>query len=495
MQTQVEYSFKQQQWINGQWLDGDGESFTSLRPYDQTLLWQGQSATEQQVLAAVASAREAFYEWKHTEFSEREAYIQAYAKLLEAHQVDIATLISMETGKPFWESKTEAAAMLSKVKFSIQSYQERSGEKCEQRGSYQIQLQHKPIGVLAVFGPYNFPCHLPNGHIIPALLAGNTVVFKPSEQTPATGEFMISLWEQAGLPHGVLNLIQGGKETGSHLSKAQQLDGILFTGSAATGRLLHQQLGGQVGKMLALEMGGNNPMIIDKEYGDLDACVLTVIQSAFLSAGQRCTCARRLFIANDEAGDKLLVALIKTVSSLKYGAPLEDEQPFMGALISPSAAKAIIDAQDQLIELGGNALLKAKLVPPSFVTPSLIDVTDLTHVPDDEYFGPLLQIYRYQEFSQAVDLANQTQFGLSAGLVSVDKMNWEYFQDRIRAGVVNWNRPLTGASGDLPFGGVGQSGNFRASAYYAADYCAYPMASVMGEVLESPSQIPPGIRS
>lgn len=482
------------QWINGEWVAGEGETFQSMTPYDELVLWQGGAASSQQVEAALKSARQAFIQWKKTTLEERQAIVDVYAKALESNQEKIALTIAQETGKPLWESKTEAAAMVSKVKFSLQSYQERTGEKSELRGENQARLQHKPIGVLAVFGPYNFPCHLPNGHIIPALLAGNSVVFKPSEQSPLCGELMMTLWEQSGLPQGVLNLVQGAKETGVALAQSNELDGLLFTGSAATGKALHQQMAGQVNKMLALEMGGNNPMVIGEDYGDLNACLFTMIQSAFLSAGQRCTCARRIFIPQGTQGDKLLNAFIEAAKGLKIDQPLANEQPFMGSLISAQAAQHILDAQQNLISKGGQPLLMAQLTAPAFVSPSIIDVTHAKDIPDEEYFGPLVQVYRYTSFESAITMANQTRFGLSAGLVSQDKKQWEEFQDRIRAGVVNWNRPLTGASGDLPFGGIGASGNFRASAYYAADYCAYPMASIMGDKPLFPETLPPGVQ-
>ncbi|MGB2079771.1 MAG: succinylglutamate-semialdehyde dehydrogenase [Vibrio sp.] len=482
-----------QQYINGQWQFGQGDDFISKTPFQDEVLWQGGSASEQQVEAALSAAREAFYQWKHTSLDTRLEHLKAYADLVKRAQEKIATTIAQETGKPLWESQTEVAAMQSKLQFSIESYQNRTGHMMEKKGDNQVQLQHKPIGVLAVFGPYNFPCHLPNGHIIPALLAGNCVVFKPSEQTPLCGELMVRLWEQAGLPSGVLNLVQGAKAVGVALSSSIQIDGVLFTGSAATGQALHQQMAGQVNKMLALEMGGNNPLVIGEDYGDLDACVFTIIQSAFLSAGQRCTCARRLILPATPAGDALLDAVIATSKQLKVGEPLAQEQPFMGSLISPTAAQSIIQAQQDLVERGATPLLQGQLLPPAFVTPAILDVSQAKDVPDEEYFGPLLQVYRYQSFDQAISLANQTRYGLSAGLISQNKEQWDEFQDKIRAGVVNWNRPITGASGDLPFGGVGASGNFRASAYYAADYCAYPMASVMGDKPQMPSTLPPGM--
>ncbi len=418
----------------------------------------------------------------------------AFAEKVKQNSELIAETIAKETGKPLWETRTEAGAMAGKIGISIRAYHERTGEATREAAGNQIVLRHRPLGVMAVFGPYNFPGHLPNGHIVPALLAGNTVVFKPSEQTPMTGELAMKLWEEAGLPQGVINLVQGAKETGVALADAKGIDGILFTGSANTGHILHKQFAGQPDKMLALEMGGNNPMVISEQYGDLDATVYTIIQSAFISAGQRCTCARRLYVPVGQSGDQLISKLVKATDDIVVDQPFAEPAPFMGPQISKAAADFILRAQENLNSLGGVSLLEAKAGQAAFVTPGIIDVTAIESLPDEEYFGPLLQVVRYKGLESAVELANDTRFGLSAGLVSTDDREWEYFVDHIRAGIVNRNRQLTGASGDAPFGGPGASGNLRPSAYYAADYCAYPMASMEGDETLLPATLSPGVK-
>lgn len=481
------------QWIAGEWVAGQGEAMTSLSPFNNDVIWHGDSATPAQVESAVKSARLAFQSWKHLSFSEREQVVLTFAEKVKENSEEIAQIIAKETGKPIWETRTEAGAMAGKIAISIRAYHERTGEASREAAGNQIVLRHRPLGVMAVFGPYNFPGHLPNGHIVPALLAGNTVVFKPSEQTPWTGEFVMKLWQKAGLPAGVINLVQGAKETGIALADAKGIDGVLFTGSANTGHILHRQFAGQPSKMLALEMGGNNPMVISDKYGDLDATVYTIIQSAFISAGQRCTCARRLYIPFGSKGDALLEKLISATQKIRVDQPFAEPAPFMGPQISEAAAKFILDAQANLQSLGGESLVLAKGLEAAFVTPGIIDVTQIVELPDEEYFGPLLQVIRYESLDAAVEMANDTRFGLSAGLVSTDDGEWDYFVDHIRAGIVNRNRQLTGASGDAPFGGSGASGNLRPSAYYAADYCAYPMASMEGEETLLPATFSPGL--
>nr|MDT0252823.1 aldehyde dehydrogenase family protein [Endozoicomonas sp.] len=294
--------------INGEWLKANGKSFASANPGTGETLWQGASATAEQVDQAIKAARKASHPWAFRPIEERASVIQAFAKQLEQNKDYLAEAIARETGKPLWEAKTEAAAMVGKVAISIKAYHERTGTIENSMPVGKSVIRHKPHGVVAVFGPYNFPGHLPNGHIVPALLAGNTVVFKPSELTPAVAELTIKLWQQAGLPDGVINLVQGEKETGIALAAHPGLDGLFFTGSSNTGKMIHQQYGGQPGKILALEMGGNNPLIIT-EMSDTRAAVHDTIHSAFITAGQRCTCARRLFVPATPWGDQFVEAL------------------------------------------------------------------------------------------------------------------------------------------------------------------------------------------
>lgn len=482
------------QFIAGQWLAGAGEPFQSLNPVTQQTVWEGSSARENDVDAAVNAARSAFKTWKKIPLEERINICRRFAELLKENTERLADVIGSETGKPLWESRTEIGAMVGKIEISAKAYHERTGTKASELPDGQAVLRHRPHGVVAVFGPYNFPGHLPNGHIVPALIAGNTVVFKPSEQTPKMAEETVKLWAEAGLPPGVINLVQGAAETGVALSNHPYIDGLFFTGSVPTGELIHKQYGGNTGKILALELGGNNPLIIDEDI-DEDGALHHVLFSAFISAGQRCTCARRLFIPNGAKGDAFLEKLIDATLNLTVGRYDDEEQPYMGAVVSLQAADQLLSAQQALVEKGGNMLLEMTRLEEgtALLTPGIIDLTDATDVPDTEYFGPLLSVYRYDEFSDAVDQANDTRYGLSAGLLSNSRERYEQFLEDIRAGIVNWNKPITGASSAAPFGGVGASGNHRASAYYAADYCAYPVASMESETLQAPAKTSPGM--
>ncbi|MFP3924704.1 succinylglutamate-semialdehyde dehydrogenase [Pseudomonas sp. W5-36] len=481
-------------YIGGAWQDGQGDAFNSLNPVTQQVIWSGKSATAEQVDAAVKSSRQAFPAWATRNLDERIAVLEAFAAALKSRADEIARCIGEETGKPLWESATEVTSMANKVAISIQSYRERTGEKSGPLGDATAVLRHKPHGVVAVFGPYNFPGHLPNGHIVPALLAGNTVVFKPSELTPKVAELTVQCWIEAGLPAGVLNLLQGARDTGIALAGHSGIDGLFFTGSSRTGNSLHQQFAGRPDKILALEMGGNNPLVVD-QVADVDAAVYTVIQSAFISAGQRCTCARRLLVPQGAWGDAFLARLVEVTSTLQVGAFDQQPAPFMGSVISLAAARALLDAQEVMLANGAVALLEMTqpAAQSALLTPGIIDVSDVADRADEELFGPLLQVIRYADFDAAIEEANATQYGLAAGLLSDSQARYQQFWLQSRAGIVNWNKQLTGAASTAPFGGVGASGNHRASAYYAADYCAYPVASLETETLALPASLTPGI--
>ncbi|MEB5971052.1 succinylglutamate-semialdehyde dehydrogenase [Pantoea dispersa] len=478
------------QFINGEWLAGGAESLSKSNPVSGETLWQGNAASVAQVAEACEAARAAFPAWARQPFAARQARVEDFARLLERDKAELAAIIARETGKPRWETLTEVQAMINKVAISIKAYHTRTGEQAEGESS----LRHRPHGVLAVFGPYNFPGHLPNGHIVPALLAGNCVLFKPSELTPATAEKTVQLWQEAGLPAGTLALLQGGRETGQALAQASQIDGLLFTGSAATGYHLHRQFAGQPEKMLALEMGGNNALIVE-DPADIDGAVHIAIQSAFITAGQRCTCARRLLVKRGAAGDAFLQRLVEVSARLKPAAWDAEPQPFMGSVISPAAAGQIFAAWQQRVELGGEVLLAMRWPDrdSAIITPGIIDMTGVAGLPDEEVFGPLLQVIRYDHYEQAIGLANDTRYGLSCGLVSPQRAQFDQLLLEARAGIVNWNKPLTGAASSAPFGGVGASGNHRASAWYAADYCAWPMASLESSSLALPGSLSPGL--
>ncbi|TVZ37356.1 succinylglutamic semialdehyde dehydrogenase [Alteromonadaceae bacterium 2753L.S.0a.02] len=457
--------------INGEWQAGRGSELRSLNPATGEVLWAGYGADEQQVREAVAAASQAQPSWYLTPLAERKRLLENFAETVQDNTSELAKAISNETGKPLWESTQEVTAMINKIAISISAQQQRAADHSE----VQWGLQHRPLGVMAVFGPYNFPGHLPNGHIVPALLAGNSIVFKPSEKTPAVAELTLQLWRAAGLPPGVINLLHGDASVGRALINAA-VQGVLFTGSYRVGAEIHRQLAGRPEVLLALEMGGNNPLIVDR-VGNIEVAAWHIIRSAFISSGQRCTCARRLILVANNA-NSVFERVIQILPQLQIGA--WQEEPFMGPLIDEQAAMKVLDTQKKLLQIGGRAKLLARHRGNAFISPGVITMPGVKNLYDEEIFGPLLQVYRVADFDEAITLANDTRFGLAAGLLSDNISHQEKFLQHIRAGVVSINQPTAGASSTLPFGGVGHSGNYRPSASYAADYCAWPQAQTLG---------------
>ena len=454
------------------------DQLISTEPATGRELWSGPIGD---AAAEVAAARAAFPHWAGQSLSYRSETLRRFANTVRQREDQFAELIARETGKPLWEARTEVGAVVNKVDISINAYSERTPQRrVDAALGGRTCVRHKPHGVLAVLGPYNFPAHLPNGHIVPALLAGNTVVFKPSEETPHAGQLIAECLEEADLPAGVFNLVQGGRDVGAALLD-QPIDALMFTGSGAAGAHFRRKFADDPHVILALELGGNNPLVVWNAR-DIPAAATIAVQSAFLSAGQRCTAARRLIVGEDQADD-LVAAILKTVDRLIVGEPFAKPQPFMGPVIDNAAADHLQEQFLNLMIKGGKVI--RRLDRPSeglpFLTPALIDVTGID-TPDEELFGPVLQIVRVPDFDAALTEANNTRFGLAASLVGGSPEQYDRFWSIVRAGVINWNKPTNGAPSNAPFGGVGLSGNHRPSAYYAADYCAYPVTSSEADI-------------
>jgi len=458
-------------------------SLTSYEPATGAQLWSGATGDP---AAAVERARAAWPGWAAKPLSVRIETMRRFANVVRGKLDAFADLIARETGKPLWEARTEAEAVVNKVDISVSAYAERTSQRrLEGAMGAKVAVRHKPHGVLAVLGPYNFPAHLPNGHIVPALIAGNAIVFKPSEKTPAVGEMLTTLYHEAGVPEDIVQCVQGGPATGKALAAEGGLDGLLFTGSARAGLALHRQFADAPQKILALEMGGNNPLVV-WDAPDVHAAAAIAVQSAYLSAGQRCTAARRLILL-DGAHEPLVEAIARLIDRIIIAEPHATPPPFMGPVIDNEAADHLQEAFLELLGRGARAVrrLDRKEEDKPFLTPALLDVTDVERRPDAELFGPLLQIVRVPDFESALAEANATRYGLAASLVGGSPELYDRFWANVRAGVINWNKPTNGAPSNAPFGGIGLSGNHRPSAYYAADYCAYPVTSSEAESLRA----------
>ena len=438
------------------------------------------------------SARTGFSKWKKTTIAHRMSCLTEYKNLLSENRTLVAETISKEHGKPRWEALTEVDAMIGKIVITYESYHDRL--KCLRSTTADMTIQSKyvPYGVFAVIGPFNFPGHLPNGHIVPLLLAGNSIVFKPSHITPKTGRLMVELLHQAGVPEDVIILCEG---KGQYITEAEGLDGVFFTGSTKVGHTIYKTLAHAPEKIVALEMGGNNATVVHKT-NDLDTTVYILIQSAFISTGQRCTCTKRLIIPKGKEGDRIIKRLVEVANKLRIGNWDDDPQPFMGPMIHNQAVSDIWKAQKTLVGLGGKILKEFKNlcgITSPLVEPGIINVTNIKDLPDEEYFGPLLQVIRTKDFDEAIEVANDTRYGLVSGIITSERDLFLKAAEEFKTGIINWNRPTTGCASVVPFGGMGWSGNNRPSGYTTIEHCGHPVALHMTEVPKLPKKLLPGV--
>lgn len=482
-------------YIGREWRSSSkGEAFASLNPATGETLWKGAEATENDIHDAIEAASNALPTWSALPSEIRVQALLKLGSILQSEQSKYAEIIAKENGKPLWEAMGEVAGMINKIDLSINAYEERCRESIKPLNDAISITRHRPHGVVALLGPFNFPGYLPFGQIIPALLAGNCIVFKPSELTPWCGQALTQLIEKAEIPSGVFNLVQGGKSTGKLLVDHPKINGVFFVGSWNGGKALAENIGTQPEKILALEMGGNNPLVVTN-VSDYEAAAYLAIQSAFLTSGQRCTCARRLIVPRGDKGDRFIQSLIKMTSKIVVGPYTQKPDPFMGPVISENSFKALLKAQEGLIAKGGKSLIEMKRKGEQgfFLTPGIIDVTSIALREDEEFFGPLLQLIRVDDFNTAIVEANNTAYGLTAGLLSDDKNEYDLFLKHVKAGIINWNMPMTGNSSGAPFGGIGKSGNNRPSGFYTIDYCNYPVASLEKPKVSLPAKLSPGL--
>ena len=426
----------------------------------------------------VGRARRAWPAWAAQPLSTRMELMRRYANEVRKVSDQLAECIARETGKPMWEARSEVEMVVAKVEVSIRAYAERTAQrKLDNAIQGTSALRHKPHGVMAVIGPFNFPAHQLNSHAVPALIAGNAVVLKPSEKAPATGQLLAQCFHKAGVSAAVVQVLFGGPAQGMALATSEGIDGVLFTGSAHAGIAINRKLSARPDKIVALEMGGNNPIVVWDTPKISDAAVL-VIQSAFTTAGQRCSAARRL-IVKDTMYDALIAEVKNLADRIIVGAPFDEPPPFMGPVIDNAAADGLTESFLYMLTNGGKAIKHMQRPNEAlpFLTPAIIDTTNMAERPDVELFGPILQVIKVDDFDAAIAEANNTRFGLCAALIGGNPQEYNRFWANIRAGIINWNRPTIGTPPGAPFGGIGLSGNHRPAGYYAADYSAYPVAS------------------
>lgn len=494
-------------------------------PADLSQLLGVHRVAASQVDRAVESASRALPAWSARPLEERVAVVRAIGATVKKHEEALAHAIAIGMGKPLWEARTEVAAVVAKAQVTADEglawvrgfvppgmAPAAAGQELTTPAA---ECRFRPLGVLAVIGPFNFPVHLPNGHVLPALACGNTVVMKPSEVAPNVGELYARILVEAGVPPGVFNLVQGRGREGSALAGHTHVDGVLFTGSWDVGLSLERQNLGHT-RLLALEMGGKNAGLV-LEDADEDKALWDLCFSAFVSAGQRCTATSRAIVvgppARADAFARRAAALART---LAVGHPLDDV--FMGPLASEAAlhkfeqgctsareggrlsSSAVPVSERRAPRAEIEEVLRSERAAPKgltgcYATPSVHRVHARAGTPyeRDELFGPDLAVFHAGSLEEAIALANDTDYGLAASVHTRDPSRFEVALRGLRCGVVNLNAPTVGASGRLPFGGLKRSGNHRPAGLFSSLYCASPVAVLRGAPTLEGQALSPGV--
>lgn len=467
--------------VDGAFRPLSGDAITTRDPANPAgVVWAG-SPVASHAEDAVAAARRALPAWAALPLDARRAQLERWREACVRHAARLSAAISREIGKVRWEADLEAKIVAEKVTITLEERvlaRIAGFEVAAGAGKTGI-CTFRPHGVMAVLGPFNFPAHLPNGHIVPALLAGNTVVLKPSEKAASVGQLLAELAHEAGFPAGVFNVVQGGGATASRLATHPEVDGVLFTGSFPVGRRILEANLDTPGRLIALEMGGSNPAVVTAK-ADLRRAAIECVRAAFATTGQRCTCARRI-IVDDSVADRFVPMVLRLASTLVIAAADDGVPAFMGPLVTAEARDAVLRAQARLAS-AGRLLLEASPLDRAgfFLSPGAVEVGRFERRPDEEeIFGPFVQISRSRDLADAIAQANATNFGLAASVFTEDRSEWEAFFAGVRAGCLNWNAGTAGASSKLPFGGLGRSGNHRPAGAFAVDSVAYPVATMI----------------
>jgi len=466
------------------------DKLVSVAPATGEIIWEG---VPSDVPAQVEMVERGWADWVALPVTYRIEAMRRFANGVRAAEESFADLIARETGKPLWDAWQEIAAVLDRVDRAASAHAERTGQRrLEGALGARTALRHKPHGVVAVIGPHVMPAAIPVGHIVPALIAGNAVLFKPSEKVPAVGEMLVRLFHAAGVPANALGCVIGDTQTGKALVAQEAVRGVLFTGSSQSGLAIARAHAGRPEKLLALEMGGNNP-IIAWDTPDIATSAALIVQSAFAFGGQHCLCARRL-IVRDTLRDPMVAEIRKLADRLVIDRPDADPAPFMGPVIDMDAADGLTESFLYLMSNGGRPIKHMQRPRDGlpFVTPAIIDVTAMKDRPDLELFGPLLQVIAVESFEEAIAEANNSRFGLAAALIGGSPEQYDRFWSNARAGIVNWNRPTHVVAPNAPAGGIGLSGNHRPAGVYTADACAYPVVSA--EIEQPRAAIGVGLR-
>ncbi|UPM42332.1 aldehyde dehydrogenase family protein [Halocatena salina] len=475
MSQQVEVH---EHYINGEFVEGAGEeTFESSNPASGETLGTFQRGTETDVERAVAAAEEAFEEWRDLSHIDRAEYLWEIYHELKERTEELGEIVTEECGKEISEGKADVVEAAHMVEWAAGDARHPHGDVVPSEiPSKDAYMRRKPVGVVGCITPWNFPVAIPFWHMAVALVEGNTVVWKPAEQTPLCGQVIAELFESTGIPDGVFNMVQGYGDAGAEIVDSPTVDTVLFTGSAEVGHEIAGTVASRPGTTCACEMGGKNAVLITDE-ADLDVAVHSAVMSSFKTTGQRCVSSERL-IVHEDVYDEFKDRFVELAERVAVGDPL-DPNTFMGPLIEQRQVERFHEYNALAREEGANVLVdRAELddeeVPDghesgNWVGPFVyeIDYDDAgeTRCIREEVFAPHVALMKYSgDIERGVEIQNDTPYGLAGSIISEDYRQINYYRDHAELGLAYGNLPCIGAEVHLPFGGVKKSGNGYPSA-------------------------------
>ncbi|RNJ25504.1 aldehyde dehydrogenase family protein [Halosegnis longus] len=463
-------------YIGGEWDDGDGtETFESRNPATGETLASFERGTQSDIDRAVAAADAAEEEWQALSHPQRAEYLwDIYQELKDRHE-ELGEIVTKECGKEISEGKADVTEAWHMVEWAAGDARHPKGDVVPSEiPSKDAYMRRKPRGVVGCITPWNFPVAIPFWHMAVALVEGNTVVFKPAEQTPWCGQILAEMFIDAGIPDGVFNMVQGFGDAGEAIVDDERVDTVLFTGSAEVGHEVASKVAQQPGKLAACEMGGKNNIVIT-EKADLDTAVHSAVMSSFKTTGQRCVSSERLVVHTD-VYDEFKERFVELAQKVAVGDPL-DESTFMGPLIEPEHREKVREYNQLARDEGVNVLvdreeLDAEEIPDGHEVGNWIGPFVYEADPDadlrcthEEVFGPHVALLEYDgDIERAVEVHNDTEYGLAGAVISEDYRQINYYRDHAEVGLAYGNLPCIGAEVQLPFGGVKKSGNGYPSA-------------------------------
>ena len=451
--------------IAGKWIDSvSGKTAPNINPANTNdIIGHAELCTREEARSAVEAAYNAFKSWKKTLAPQRGRIVAKAARLMEEYKEELAQILTREEGKTLSEARGELTRAINVVEFCAGESRRMNGETIpsELPANFAYTVK-EPHGVVACVTPWNFPIAIPVWKIAPALVAGNTVVFKPASNTPATAVRLTEIFAEAGIPDGVLNLVIGsGSVAGDEIVKHPAVRAISFTGSSEIGFKMYEQVARR-GIPFQAEMGGKNPVVVLEDC-DIDLAVEHTAQGTFGSTGQRCTATSRAVVMESIA-DKFVEKIVARAMSFKLGGGA-DPSTDIGPSVDESQFKTVMSYIDIGREDGATLLCGGKkaegegLENGYFIEPTVFDhVTPDMRIAREEIFGPVLSVLRVKDFDEAMAVANDSEYGLSSSVFSNDYNDINRFIEEIESGMTHVNSPTTGGEAHIPFGGIKATG-------------------------------------